>query len=359
MQFFKIMNIEDETMTTCDKWILFLSLEDVIKCGGSDIELAAVDIHEGFERLLKGKVLQPCKTTLKDSTGEHEHTAGLVNVLPSYINLGDEEIFGCKVLGAMPANVDIGLPRATGLVNLFEAHTKTPLCVMEAQVISATRTGAVTMLAARKIANPDTEEIGLVGAGVNMRTQLLGLNLALPKLKKVRVFSRGESKYIFAEEMGERTGLDIKPVESAADAVSNCKLIVTCLPNMKSPVVKAEWVKEKGVTVINIGCYESEINLLKRMDRVIADIWEQGKHRGIQTHAIAVREGVIPESRVEDLGPLITGKVPGRKSNDENIFFAPTGLGFEDAVVAWRVYKEAVKQNAGVKLNLWKSSKWV
>ena len=346
-------------MSTCEKWILFLSLEDVIKCGGSDIELAALDIQKGFERLIQGKVIQPCKTTLKDTTGEHEHTAGLVNVLPSYINLGDEAIFGCKVLGAMPPNVDIGLPRASGLVNLFDSITKTPLCVMEAQVISATRTGAVTLLAARKIADPETEEIGLIGAGVNMRTQLLGLSLALPKLKKVRIYSRGESKYIFAKEMGEKTGLNIEPVESAPEAVEDCKLIVTCLPNMKSPVVKADWVRKKGVTVINIGCYESEINLLKRMDRVIADIWEQGKHRGIQTHAIAVREGVISEDLVEDLGPLITGKVPGRQSSDENIFFAPTGLGFEDAVVAWRVYKEAVKQDAGVKLSLWKSSKWV
>ena len=192
-----------------------------------------------------------------------------------------------------------------------------------------------------------------------MRTQLLGLHLALPELKKVRIYSRKESKYIFAEEMSERTGLEIIPVESAELAVKGCKLIVTCLPNMKSPVVKAEWVKERGVTVINIGCYENEINLLKRMDRVIADIWEQSKHRGIQTHAIAVREGIISESIIEDLAPVITGQKEGRTSPDENIFFAPTGLGFEDALVAWRVYKEAVRSNEGVKLSLWKSSKWV
>ena len=133
-----------------DKQILFLSLEDVIKCGGADINLASADIKKGFELLLKNKILQPCKTTLKDSTGAHEHSAGLVNVLPAYINLGEEEIFGCKVLGAMPSNVSIGIPRATGLINLFDSKTKTPLCVMEAQVISATRTGAVTMLAAKK-----------------------------------------------------------------------------------------------------------------------------------------------------------------------------------------------------------------
>jgi len=346
-------------MKNAGREILFLSLEDVIECGGSDIKLASQDIQKGFELLHNGKVLQPWKTTLKDITGIHEHDAGLVNVLPAYVNYGEEEIFSCKVLGAMPSNVEMGIPRATGLINLFDSRTKTPLCIMEAQAISATRTGAVTMLTAKKIAVEGTEEIGLVGAGVNMRTQLLGLHHALPSLKRVRVYSRNESKYIFAKEMGERTGLDIVPVESPELAVKDCSLIVTCLPNMKSPVVKAEWVKEKGVTVINIGCYESEIILLKRMDRVIADIWDQGKHRGIQTHAIAVREGIIPESMVEDLAPLLTGNRPGRKNPEENIFFAPTGLGFEDAVVAWRVYKEALRRNEGTKLTLWKSSKWV
>jgi ornithine cyclodeaminase len=215
------------------------------------------------------------------------------------------------------------------------------------------------MLAAGKLADLETEEIGLVGAGVNMRTQLLGLNLALPKLKRVKVYSRRDAKYRFAEEMGKRTGLSIIPVDTAEEAVKNCNLIVTCLPNMDKPVVKAEWVKEKGITVINIGCYESETTLLKRMDRVFADIWEQNKHRGVQTLALAVFQGVIPESMVEDIAPVITGKKPGRQSPHENIFFSPIGLGFEDGLVAWRVYKEALKNGIGKNFTLWKSCKWI
>jgi ornithine cyclodeaminase/alanine dehydrogenase-like protein (mu-crystallin family) len=199
----------------------------------------------------------------------------------------------------------------------------------------------------------------MVGAGVNMRTQLLGIKEALPGLKRVKIYSRGESKMRFAIEMGERTGLDIVPVETIREAVSNMDMIVTCLPNVSKPVVMADDVKMSGVTVFNIGCYECEDILLKRMNRVVADIWEQGKHRGVQTHAVAVKNGVIPESNIEDLAPVLTGKTPGRLSRDENIFFCPTGLGFEDAVVAWRIYNTAMSQGIGTKLNLWNSTKWI
>lgn len=344
---------------TQEKQILFLSLEDVINCGGTDVAQAADDLENGFRLLYSGKIIQPMKTTLRAKKDKHEHSIGLVNFLPAYISLGDEEVISCKALGAMPSNVERGFPRATGVITLFDSETKSPICIMDAQAISATRTGGVSLLAARKFASSDIEEIGLVGAGVNMRTQLLGLSLALKKLKKVRIFSRGNSKKLFAKEMGERTGLSITPVESAKEAVSNCRMYVTCLPNVNKPAVMNEYVIKQGVTIFNIGCYENEDTILARMDRVIADIWEQGKHRGVQSHAIAVAHGIIPEQKIEDLAPIIAGVKPGRISENENIFFCPTGLGFEDAIVAWRVYKNAVDKQIGTWLTLWKSHKWI
>lgn len=346
-------------MSTTIKQIRFLSMEEVVECGGADIRLAAQDIQRAFELFAKGDVLQPHKTTLKVAHRGAEQGTGLVNFLPAYVNFDGEEIYSCKGLGAMPSNVDNGIPRATGLITLYDPATKSPLCIMDAQVISATRTGAVSSLAAKKFAKKDTMLVGLIGAGVNMRTQLMGLKEALPQLKEVKVYSRNESKYQFASEMSDRTGLKITPVESAKEATTNADLVVTCLPNVSQPVVMADHIGGQGITIFNIGCYECEDVLLKRMDRVIADIWEQGKHRGVQSHAVAVKNGVIAEDKIEDLAPILSGKKPGRTFDAENIFFCPTGLGFEDAVVAWRVYKKAVEQKRGTWLNLWKNSKWI
>lgn len=339
--------------------MIFLSMEDVVALGGGKVDLAAHDIEKGFFLLDKNLILQPFKTTLKPAYKGHEHHQGLVNFLPAYIDDPEMEVYGCKALGAMPSNVGKGIPRATGVICLFDPADKTPICVMDAQVISATRTGAVSMLAAKKLVPQDVEEVGLVGAGVNMKTQLMGLKHALPNLKRAYVHSRGESKYNFATSMSIKLEMDVIPMESAKETVRNKRVVVTCLPNISSPVVKDEWIMEKGVTQFNIGCYESEVTLLRRMDRIIADMWAQGKHRGVQTHAMAVKEGIISENKIEDFAPIVTGRVPGRISADENIFFNPTGLGFEDMVVANRVYHEALKKGTGVKLPLWQNTDWI
>jgi ornithine cyclodeaminase/alanine dehydrogenase-like protein (mu-crystallin family) len=338
--------------------ILFLSMEDVLALGGSNLPLAAEEILRGFLLLQAGEIQQPHKTTLRRPMRD-EQGNGLVNVLPSYINLPGQEIYGIKALGAMPSNVDRGLPRASGLILLFDPVSKTPLCVMDAQVISATRTGAVSALAAKALILRDEESVGLIGAGVNMRTQLMGLKEALPWLKSVRVFSRGNSREIFAREMGQRLELEIMPVDSVEAAAKGMRTLVTCLANLNHPVLMDIHVEKEGVTIFNIGCHECETRILRRMNRVIADVWEQGKHRGVQTHAIAVRDGVIQEDKIEDLAPILSEQKRGRIRHDENIFFCPTGLGFQDALVAWRVYQKALQSGAGVRLSLWKNPKWI
>jgi N-[(2S)-2-amino-2-carboxyethyl]-L-glutamate dehydrogenase len=339
--------------------VLYLSLEDVVACGGADVLRASEDVQRGFELLLQGRVVQPPKTSMRSPGPAPEPEVGCINFMPSLLLPDGEEILGCKSMGAMPANVTLGLPRATGLITLFDAKTKLPRCIMDAQVISATRTGAVSLLAAQKLVPPDTQEVALIGAGVNMRTQLLGLQRAVPGLRRARVYSEGSSKERFAEEMSRRTELQIRPVATAEEAVRGSSFIVTCVSRDDRPVVVDRWIGERGVTVFSIGGFEVEASLLTRMDRVVADRWVDVKSRNIQTHALAVAWGLLPESRVEDLGPILAGQRAGRTSRQECIFFSPVGLAFEDIFVADRVFREALRRGVGQRLSLWSSSKWI
>ena len=342
-----------------NKEMLLLSHENVLQSGGADIYSAIEEIDKAFKAFVLGDVLQPEKTTLKFTKKGEENRMGLVNVLPAYVNFGDVEIYSCKALGAMPSNVDKGIPRATGTITLFDPETKTPICMMDAQVISAIRTGAVSALAAKKLMPQDLESICLIGAGVNMRTQLMGIKAALPKLRTVYVHSRNSSKINFSEVMSEKLGLQIIPVTDPEGPIREASVIVTCLPNGVPPIVKDEWVRKSGVTIFNIGGHETEYQLLSRMDRVIADLWQQAKKRGTQPHALAVKNGIISENKVEEIAPILTGSINGRTSADENIFFSPTGLGFEDAVVAHRVYETALRMGIGTKFALWENSHWI
>lgn len=333
--------------------LLALSLEDVVACGGADMVAGAADARRGFEALAARRACVPTKCTLARPGALPAD--GLVNALGACIADGDGDLYGVKLFGSMFSNVERGIPRGTGLLVLFDPDTKVPVCLLDAQVISATRTGAVTLLAAAALASPDTTEVGLVGAGANMRTQLVALRHALPALRRARVYSRGASKHAFADEMSRALELDVAPVEDVRAAVDGVELVVTCIPITHDPVVRSEWLRPDRLTLFNIGACEFEPELMARMDRIVADSWPHALHRGLQPPVVAVQRGLVPAERVEDLAPILTGAAPGRVSPDESIFFAPVGLATSDVLIAWRVYRAALGRGLGQRIRLWSS----
>ena len=53
--------------------------------------------------------------------------------------------------------------------------------------ITALRTGATGAIAAKYLANPNPKTVGIVGAGTQARTQLMGLQLLFETIKEVKV----------------------------------------------------------------------------------------------------------------------------------------------------------------------------
>jgi ornithine cyclodeaminase/alanine dehydrogenase-like protein (mu-crystallin family) len=332
--------------------ILALSLEDVVACGGADMIAGAADARRGFEALAAHRAGVPTKCTLQRPDGVPAD--GLVNTLGAYVRAeANEEFFGVKLFGSMFSNVEQGLPRGTGLIVLFDPLTKVPVCMLDAQVISATRTGAVTLLAASALAGRQTTEVGLVGAGVNMRTQLVALRHALPALRSARVHSRGASKDVFAAEMSRTLEIDIVPVDSARAAVEGMEVVVTCIPITHEPVVDSAWLRDDQLTLFNIGACEFEPELMARMDRIVVDSWPHAVHRGLQPPVKAVERGIVPAERVDDLAPILVGRRPGRRSREERIFFSPVGLATSDVLIAWRVYRAALDRGVGQSIRMW------
>jgi ornithine cyclodeaminase/alanine dehydrogenase-like protein (mu-crystallin family) len=53
-----------------------------------------------------------------------------------------------------------------------------------------------------------------------------------------------------------------------------------------------------------------------------------------------------------ELGEIVAGKKPGRKSDQEITIFDSTGMALQDVAAAAFVYQRAAHRNAGVHLNL-------
>jgi 2,3-diaminopropionate biosynthesis protein SbnB len=328
---------------------IYLSQEDVLATGiGMDRML---DIIESVLALHDAnKVILPSKVIL--DLGERER--GRINAMPAYLG-GDFEICGMKWIAGFPKNpVKYGIPRAHALTILNDAETGVPLAVMDGTYISAMRTGAVTGVGARYLANSDSEVIGIIGCGVQAKTQVMAIQAAIPSVNVVRAYDiRKEAVDQFLQWVAETLKLKCEAAESPRYAVEGSDIIVTATV-ADEPIVKDSWLK-KGSLFAHVGSYqEEEEAVIFNADKVVVDIWEEVLHRGTPLLARLFNAWKIGEERIHaNIGAIINGKKKGRENREERIFFSPLGLGSEDIGVASLVYREAKKKGLGVPLKLW------
>jgi N-[(2S)-2-amino-2-carboxyethyl]-L-glutamate dehydrogenase len=328
---------------------IYLSQEDVLATG---LDMAkAISIVEKVLALHdEGKVNLPSKVIL--DLGEIER--GRINAMPAHIG-GDIEICGMKWIAGFPPNpVKFGIPRAHALIILNDSWTGVPLAIMDGTYISAMRTGAVTGVGAKYLANPDSEVVGLIGCGVQARTQIMAIKAAIPSVRLLKGYDlREEASKQFAQWVSRELGIEAVPVGSAREAVVDSDIIAT-VTVADEPIVKDAWLK-KGSFFAHVGSYqEEEEAVIFNADKVVVDLWHEVLHRGTPLLAKLYNAGKIGEEKIyANLGEIIRGKKPGRTNRKERIFFSPLGLGSEDVGVASFVYKEAKRKGIGVSLKLW------
>jgi ornithine cyclodeaminase/alanine dehydrogenase-like protein (mu-crystallin family) len=65
---------------------------------------------------------------------------------------------------------------------------------------------------------------------------------------------------------------------------------------------------------------------------LLVQVYEQASHNGELAHA--VEAGAVAREDVTELGAVLTGSAPGRRSDDEITCFDSTGLAIQDLAIA-------------------------
>jgi len=328
---------------------IYLSQEDILATG---IDMPkAINIVERVLALHDdGKVNLPSKVVLDLD----ERQRGRINAMPAYLG-GDFEICGIKWIAGFPQNpIKYGIPRAHALIVLNDSLTGIPVAIMDGTYISAIRTGAVTGVGTKYLGNLDSEVVGIIGCGVQAKTQIMALKAAAPSVVVLKGYDvRAEASKKFTEWASEELGIRGEAVGSPQEAVEGSDIIVT-VTVADEPIVKDAWLK-KGCFFAHVGSYqEEEEEVIFNADKVVVDLWHEVLHRGTALLAKLYNAARINEERIyADIGEIIQGKKQGRSSKEERIFFSALGLGSEDVAIASFVYKEAKKKGLGVSLKLW------
>lgn len=259
----------------------------------------------------------------------------------------DQEAVGLKAYSTFRGT-------ARFLVVLFSSEDGKLLSLMEGDYMGMMRTGAASGVATKYLARPEADVLALFGTGWQARGQLLAL-AAVRQLKRVQVYGRDEERRKrFAEEMSQLAGVEVVPTESPEAALEGA-LIVTTITNSRQPVFPADLVQPG--THINAagsnGLLRQELHedLVRRAATVVVDSRQQAKLESGDLLGPAER-GWIDWDQLPELGEVVAGKAPGRRSDADITIFESHGLGIEDVAVAAHIYQRAKERGLGQELEL-------
>jgi alanine dehydrogenase len=199
-------------------------------------------------------------------------------------------------------------------------------------------------------------------------------------IKLCKVYSPNpQRREAYAEEMAKKLNIEVRPVDSAREAVRGMDILSTCTDSMQ-PVYDADWI-EKGMHVTNLGRREMPDAAAEKFDLVV----RQGT-AGLQmkqTERFQAERGLspaayvggspeemkrIPEKNTQpgfggdtpefndrgrggdkpEFADLVTGKCPGRTSPDQITFYRNVGnQGLQFSSVGGWVYEVAKQKKMG------------
>ncbi|UCE91204.1 MAG: ornithine cyclodeaminase family protein [Methanobacteriota archaeon] len=319
--------------------LLYLSAEDVQRVG-----LPIVDVIDAVEAAFaekgKGGAEMPPKP------GIHPMPDSFIHAMPAYLK--SMNVAGMKWVSGFPGNRKRGLPYITGLIVLNDHETGLPTCVMDASWVTAKRTAAATAVAAKHLASPSSAVFGILGCGVQGRTNLEA-NDAMFDLERVLAYDLDRdvaTKY--ASDMKMAYGLEVKVASGPKEVVEGSDIVVTAGPILKhpTPVIEAGWLRK--------GCFACPLDFdsywkpeaMHDMDKFCTDDVGQ-----LEYYRTVGYFSDIP-AVYADMAEIVIGERPGRESPEERIMSMNLGVAVEDMVTAARVVEAAKRKGVGTWLPL-------
>jgi len=294
--------------------------------------------------LARGEVHQPLRTIVRPAAA-----AGIMGLMPAYRAGPCRPVYGLKTIGVFPGNPARGLDAHQGSVMLFDGETGRTLALMNASAITAIRTAAVSGVATRLLSRAEAGDLAILGSGVQARSHLAAM-ACVRRLRRVRVASRSpEQARRLASEAAGLHGCPVEAVANAEAALRGADLVVTAT-SAAEPVVERAWIAP-GAHLNAVGASTPAARELDAATMAAARLFVDRRESTLAEagdYLRAVAEGAIGPDHIQaEIGEVLVGMHPGRRSADEITVFKSVGLAVEDLAAAEFLYNEARERSVG------------
>ncbi|MCC6772456.1 MAG: ornithine cyclodeaminase family protein [Gemmatimonadaceae bacterium] len=307
---------------------------------------ACIDVMaEALAATARGDALLPLRQVLRLHSGRDAFA-----VMPAILG----NAIGAKVITVFPGNDATPYESHMGVILYFDDTHGRLLAIVDASSVTAIRTAAVSGLATRLLAVPQSSTLAILGAGVQAMTHLEAM-LAVRPIREVRVWSRGEQRRDQLVAWGRtRFGIEVIACASAEQAVRDAHVICTVTAS-HHPVLQGRWVAP-GAHINAVG---ASIASARELDttavvqaRLFVDRRESAMHEAGDFLIPRAEEAIDNGHIVGELGDVVLGNVPGRSDDRERTLFKSLGLAVEDVASARFIYQQALATGTGTWLEL-------
>lgn len=258
-----------------------------------------------------------------------------------------------KAVGYHPQNPDLyNLPTVLSTVSAYDPTSGHLAAVIDGTFLTALRTGAASAIATRHLASPNSQVLGLIGAGAQAVTQLHGLSRCFD-LRQVLIF---DSDPTVSQSFAERVEcLELSQIEivqaQVADIVAQADILCTAtsVEVDEGPVFPdyslKPWLHVNAVGADFPGKFEVPLSFLER-SLVCPDFRDQ-----------AIREGECQQLKDftkigAELSDVVKAPEQYRHYQQQCTVFDSTGFALEDQVAMNMLLDYATELQLGTLVEL-------
>ena len=319
---------------------------------GRELELMQI-VRRAYETHNAGQSSLPHSTFLRFANNERNR----IIALPAYLG-GDFEVAGMKWISSFPGNLARGLERASAVLVLNSALTGRPEAILEGSLISAKRTAASAVLAAKTLTEgQQISSVGFIGTGLINFEVARFLVASCAEIKKLRVFDLDINRATeFQHKCHKAFAVEVEVMRNIEETFSNASLI-SLATTAGNPHIHSLAHCAPGTTILHISLRDLSPEVILHCDNIVDDV----DHVCRAQTSVHLAEQLIGNRDFIrcTLADILKGQASARRNENSIAVFSPFGLGVLDLAVGSLVRDLANEYRLGMTLTSFVRETWL